>query len=43
MRADGNSIPSPRSFEELQRDPDFADSAGAIVTMVTPHQAMAAE
>ena len=44
MRADGDSIPSPRSFEELQRDPDFReDSAGAIVTMVAPRQAMAAE
>ena len=44
MHADGDVIPPPRSFEELQRDRDFReDSAGAIVTMVTPHQAMAAE
>lgn len=44
MRNDGDMIPSPRSFEELQRDPDFReDSVGAIVTMVTPHTAMAAE
>jgi predicted RNase H-like HicB family nuclease len=44
MRADGDPIPSPRSFEDLQRDPVFrGDSAGAIVTMVTPQQAMAAE
>jgi predicted RNase H-like HicB family nuclease len=44
MHADGDPTPSPRSFEELQRDPDFRDdSTGAIVTMVTPHQAMAAE
>ena len=44
MRADGDPIPAPRSFEELQRDPDFrTDSAGAIVTVVTPQPAMAAE
>jgi len=43
MRADGDAIPAPRSFEELKRDPEFAeDSADAIVTMVTP-QRMAAE
>jgi predicted RNase H-like HicB family nuclease len=35
MRADGEAIPTPRNFEELRRDPEFAeDSAGAIVTMV---------
>jgi predicted RNase H-like HicB family nuclease len=44
MRADGDPIPSPRSFEDLQRDRIFREeSASAIVTMVTPHQAMAAE
>ena len=44
MKADGDPVPQPRSFEELQRDPAFReDSAGAIVTMVTPHRAMAAE
>jgi predicted RNase H-like HicB family nuclease len=44
MRADGDTIPPPRSFEELQRDPEFREeSAGAIVTVVTPQQAMAAE
>jgi predicted RNase H-like HicB family nuclease len=43
MRADGEAIPAPRSFEQLKRDPDFAeDSAGAIVTMVTPRATMVA-
>jgi predicted RNase H-like HicB family nuclease len=43
MRADGETIPSPRSFEALRRDPEFtADSADAIVTMVSPKDAMAA-
>ena len=43
MRADGETIPVPRSFDELKRDPDFAeDSADAIVTMVSPKGAMAA-
>ena len=43
MRADGEAIPAPRSFEQLKRDPDFAeDSADAIVTMVTPRGTMAA-
>lgn len=44
MRADGETIPVPRSFEDLRRDdPEFAeDSADAIVTMVTPRGAMAA-
>jgi predicted RNase H-like HicB family nuclease len=37
MRSEGDLVPSPRSFEELKRDPIFAeDSDGAIVTMVTP-------
>jgi hypothetical protein len=32
-----------RSFEQLRRDPDVAaDSADAIVTMVTPRATMAA-
>lgn len=44
MRADGDPVPQPRSFEELQRDPNFReDSAGAIITMVMPQRAMAAE
>ena len=43
MRADGETIPAPRSFEELKRDPDFVeDSAGAVVTMVSAKGAMAA-
>jgi predicted RNase H-like HicB family nuclease len=43
MREDGDPIPAPRSFEELKRDPEFAeDSADAIVTVVTP-QRLAAE
>ena len=44
MKADGDAIPAPRSFEELRRDPDFADdSRDAVVTMVSPQAAMAAE
>jgi len=43
MKADGDPIPAPRSFEQLRRDPEFVeDSADAIVTMVTPREAMAA-
>ncbi len=43
MKADGEAIPAPRSFEELKRDPEFVDdSAGAIVTMVTSRARMAA-
>jgi len=43
MKADGDAIPAPRSFEQLRRDPEFVeDSADAIVTMVTPRAAMAA-
>jgi predicted RNase H-like HicB family nuclease len=43
IEADGEPIPAPRSFEELRRDPDFAqDSAGAILTMVSPRATMAA-
>jgi predicted RNase H-like HicB family nuclease len=42
MRADGETPHPPRSFEALKRDPDFiADSVDAIVTMVTPNEAMA--
>jgi predicted RNase H-like HicB family nuclease len=37
MRNDGDTIPSPRSFEALRQDPRFrADSADAIVTVVQP-------
>jgi predicted RNase H-like HicB family nuclease len=43
MQADGEAISAPRSLEQLKHDPDFlADSAGAIVTMVTPRATMAA-
>jgi predicted RNase H-like HicB family nuclease len=39
MRADGDPIPAPRSFEQLKRDPEFVDDAAdAIVTMVTPQR-----
>jgi predicted RNase H-like HicB family nuclease len=43
MKADGDAIPTPRSFDEIKRDPEFVDdSADAIVTMVTPRVSMAA-
>ena len=43
MRADGEALPASRSFEQLRRDPEFAeDCADAIVTMVSPKGAMAA-
>jgi len=43
MKADGDPIPAPRSFEQLKRDPEFVDdSAGAIVTIVAPRAEMAA-
>ncbi len=43
MKTGGEAIPQPRSFEQLRRDPVFvADSADAIVTMVTLRTAMAA-
>ena len=39
MRADGDSIPAPRSFEELRRDRTFMDDAAdAIVTVVQPQR-----
>lgn len=39
MRADGDMIPAPRSFEEVKRDPSFAeDAADAIVTIVQPQR-----
>jgi predicted RNase H-like HicB family nuclease len=42
MRADNEPVPAPRSFEDLRHDPGFiADSAGAIVTMVTPREVVA--
>jgi predicted RNase H-like HicB family nuclease len=43
MRADGDVIPAPRSFEQLKRDPQFIDDAAdAIVTMVMPERMPAA-
>ena len=43
MKADGDPITPPRSYDALKRDPEFADdSADAIVTMVTPRATMAA-
>jgi predicted RNase H-like HicB family nuclease len=37
MKADGELVPRPRSFEELRRDQGFTDdAAGAIVTVVHP-------
>jgi predicted RNase H-like HicB family nuclease len=39
LRADGETTPPPRSFDQLKRDPAFVEDAeGAIVTMVTPHE-----
>ena len=44
MKADGDPLPAPRSFETLKRDPVFAgDAAGAIVTMVTPRMVVTAK
>ena len=43
MKADGDVIPAPRTFEQLRHDAEFVeDSADAIVTMVTPRTEMAA-
>jgi predicted RNase H-like HicB family nuclease len=43
MKADGDAIPAPRSFEQLKADPAFLeDSADAVVTMGTPRTTMAA-
>ena len=43
LRADGDPIPAPRSFEDLKREREFlADAADAIVTVVQP-QRMPAE
>jgi len=44
MRADGETIPTPRSFDELKRNPVFKeDAADAIVTMVTPRTMVGAK
>jgi predicted RNase H-like HicB family nuclease len=35
MRADGDAIPAPRSFEQLKQDREFVDDAAdAIITVV---------
>jgi predicted RNase H-like HicB family nuclease len=42
MRADGEAIPTPRTFEQLRRERDFIDdSADAIVTMIAPQRVSA--
>jgi len=39
LRADGDPIPAPRSFEDLKREREFlADAADAIVTVVQPQR-----
>jgi predicted RNase H-like HicB family nuclease len=39
MRADGDEIPAPRSFEDLRRNRSFTDDAAdAIVTVVQPQR-----
>jgi predicted RNase H-like HicB family nuclease len=39
LRADGEAIPAPRSFEALRQDHEFlADAADAIVTVVQPQR-----
>ena len=39
MRADGDELPRPRSFDDLRRDPDFVeDASDAIVTLVEPRR-----
>ena len=37
MRADGDTLPVPRSIEELRQDAEFVDDASdAVVAFVTP-------
>jgi predicted RNase H-like HicB family nuclease len=44
MKADGDLLPAPRSFEQLRADTTFMDdSRDAVVAMVTPRTAVAAE
>ena len=44
MRADDETVPMTRSFDQLKRDPAFTEDAeGAIVTMVTPREMAGAE
>lgn len=43
MEADGDTIPEPRSIQQLRLDRDFAkDSVDALVTIIAPNEAMAA-
>jgi predicted RNase H-like HicB family nuclease len=43
MKADGETLPAARSFEQLRRDPDFVESsADAIITIVSPRAQLAA-
>lgn len=42
MKADGDDIPPPRSYEQLKRDPQFVEASnGAIVTVVMPRNELA--
>jgi predicted RNase H-like HicB family nuclease len=43
MRADGDEIPTPRSFDDLKRDHDFVDDAADAIVTVVQVQPMAAE
>ena len=43
MERDGDTIPEPRSIEELRLDRLFAEESGdALVTIIAPNTAMAA-
>ncbi len=43
MKADRETIPAARTFEQIRKDPDFIEaSIDAIVTMVAPRATMAA-
>jgi predicted RNase H-like HicB family nuclease len=43
MRADGDPIPAPRSFEDLKRDRDFSDDAADAIVTIMPPQKLRAE
>jgi predicted RNase H-like HicB family nuclease len=43
MRADGDAIPVPRSFEELKRNRAFVDDAADAIVTVVQTQRMPAE
>jgi predicted RNase H-like HicB family nuclease len=43
MRADGDEVPTPRSFDDLKRDHDFVDDAADAIVTVVQVQPMAAE